>query len=152
MNLVYAGHSPVTQLASTRDDVERWSAISDGVRADLYLGSVDLLARARGLPGWGPFPVVRLGTERGRNFVVVPGQLAKDLPALAEQLAPGPRVALGWHLASALAELHEQGGAHGMLHPRFVGLAADGSLSIRPALGILIEKNQRGGRDPNRAV
>jgi hypothetical protein len=143
MNLVYAGYSPVTQLASTRDDVERWSAVSDGLKAELYLGSADLLARARSLPGWGPFPAVRLGTERGRCFVLVPGQLTADLPALADQLAPGPRVVLGWHLASALAELHDQGGAHGMLHPRFVGLGPDGSLCIRPAMGIHL------GQDPD---
>jgi hypothetical protein len=105
----------------------------DGL-GEVYLGPPALLARAASLPVWGPFPDLRTGRiNDGRAFVAIPGSLAFDLEELAARLAPGAAVAFAWHVGSALAEVHERGGAHGALHPAFVGLDARGKLSIRPA-------------------
>ncbi|MCK6503909.1 hypothetical protein L6R53_10995, partial [Myxococcota bacterium] len=119
------GHDPA---------VARWSARSLQGPAELFVGGAPLLRQARGLPGWGPFPPLAWGEQQGFAFVAVPGRLAQDLPALGRRLAPGACLALAWHVVAAVAELHENGGAHGALASGFVGLDEVGRLAIRPAL------------------
>ena len=114
--------------------MEHWSAAGPEGLAEVYIGPSSLLTRAGTLPIWGPFPEVRTGRmPDGRSFAVVLGTLSFDLEELTQRLAPGAAVAFAWHITSALAEVHERGGAHGALHPSFVGLDARGRLTIRPA-------------------
>lgn len=54
----------------------------------------------------------------------------EDLSALGRRLSPEAALAFAWHLAAALAELHERGQAHGALHPSAIGLDASGKLVI----------------------
>ena len=130
----YAGFQPEARLPAASPMVEHWSARGPAGPAELYLGPADVLARARSLPGHGPFPPITVGSDDHRTFVLVPGQLALDLEGLSQQLSPGAAVAFAWHIAAALAELHENGDAHGALHPNFAGLDANGALTLRPAL------------------
>jgi hypothetical protein len=129
-----AGFTLTTRRPAPSTTIEHWSASGPDGLGEVYLGPPALLARAASLPVWGPFPDLRTGRiNDGRAFVAIPGSLAFDLEELAARLAPGAAVAFAWHVGSALAEVHERGGAHGALHPAFVGLDARGKLSIRPA-------------------
>ena len=83
---------------------------------------------------WGPFAGILTGREGLRSYVVVQGQLSRSVDDLRDLLSPGACVALAWHLAAALAEIHDRGGAHGALHPGWTGVDAEGRLTIRPAL------------------
>lgn len=130
----YAGFQPEARRPAASPMVEHWSARGPAGPAELYLGPADVLARARSLPGHGPFPRITVGSDEDRTFVLVPGQLALDLEGLSQQLSPGAAAAFAWHIAAALAELHENGDAHGALHAGFAGLDADGALTLRPAL------------------
>ncbi len=115
--------------------VELWTAIGPLGVADVYVGPASLAERAAALPVWGPFPPIQSGrTSGGRVYVAVPGTLTRDLEDLREGLPPAAIAAFAWHLTAALAEIHEHGGAHGCLHPSFVGLDARGRLAVRPAL------------------
>ena len=92
------------------------------------------MPRVHALPRWGPFvppEPVPGGAPGAWRFA---GALEEDLFALGRRLSPDAALAFGWHLAAAVAELHERGAAHGALHPRAIGLDAQGALRIRPAL------------------
>lgn len=129
-----AGFELTARRPAPSTAVEHWSAAGPEGLAEVYVGPPSLLARAGTLPIWGPFPEVRTGRlQDGRSFAAVLGTLAFDLEELTQRLAPGAAVAFAWHITSALAEVHERGGAHGALHPSFVGLDARGRLTIRPA-------------------
>lgn len=129
-----AGFTLTTRRPAPSTTIEHWAASGPDGLGEVYLGPPGLLARAASLPVWGPFPDLRTGRiNDGRAFVAIPGSLAFDLEELAARLAPGAAAAFAWHVGSALAEVHERGGAHGALHPAFVGLDARGKLSIRPA-------------------
>ncbi len=88
----------------------------------------------RDAPSWGPFVSAPApGTVRGsREPLRAPRE---DLYALGARLSPEAALGFAWHLAAALAELHERGLAHGMLDPSSTGLDADGRLVIFPYAG-----------------
>ncbi len=112
----YAGYSLRSRQAAASAAVELWSAHGPDGDAEVFLGPEMLVRRARALPAWGPFPRVLTGSRQGRWFVVVPGRIHQDLEALRDRLTGGTCLAFAWHIAAALAEVHEQGRAHGALH------------------------------------
>ena len=90
--------------------------------------------RVHALPRWGPFvppEPVEGGAPGAWRFA---GALEEDLFTLGKRLSADAALAFAWHLAAAVAELHERGAAHGALHPRSIGLDGQGALRIRPAL------------------
>ena len=131
----FAGYTLISRLSSVSDGIERWRAEGRAGAGEVYVGPRDLVLRATNLPGWGPFSRVETGARSDRWFAVVPGRIEENLEQLADRLTPGACLALAWHIAAALAEVHEQGGAHGALHPQHIGLDERGNLTIRPALG-----------------
>ncbi len=133
----YAGFQLQVRRPAATTDVEHWSALGAAGPAEVYLGDDHLVRRAASLPVWGPFPEVINGMRADQGFVVVRGDLASDLEDLRERLSPGACVALAWHVAAAVAEVHDQGTAHGALHPSYVGLDGLGRLTIRPALAVV---------------
>lgn len=117
--------------------ISRWQAQGPDGPAEMFFGPPELLDRVQSLPTWAPFAPVQCGhNEQGQTYVIVPGALNASLTDLAWRLGPGPGMAFLWHVAAALAELHDRAGAHGAIHPDFVGIDADGYLSIRPALSM----------------
>lgn len=134
----YAGYTLTARLPAPSAAVERWVAAGPEGPAEVFVGPEMLASRARLLPRWGPFPAVLTGAREGRWFVVVPGQLEHDCDALRTRLSPPAVLAVAYHLTSALSELHEQGRAHGALHPGFVGIDQGGRLMIRPALAAAV--------------
>lgn len=116
-------------LPSAHPRVSRWLLGGDGGEA--FVGGEALVERARLLPTWGPFDAVRIVDQ---SVVVVPGRLVTAIPELARRLTPGARVALAWHVAGYIAQLHEGGGAHGAIDSGSVGLDDAGRLHVRPAL------------------
>ena len=134
----YAGYTLTARLPAPSAAVERWVASGPEGPAEVFIGPEMLAARARLLPRWGPFPAVLTGARDGRWFVVVPGQLERDCEALQSELSAPAVLSVAFHLVSALSELHEQGRAHGALHPAFVGIDASGQLMIRPALAAAV--------------
>jgi hypothetical protein len=116
-------------LPSAHPRVSRWLLSGDGGEA--YVGGEALVLRARHLPTWGPFAPIRIVDA---SVVVVPGRLRVALPELARRLTPGARVALAWHVAAHVAQLHENGAAHGAIDGASVGLDESGRLHVRPAL------------------
>jgi len=134
----YAGYTLTARLPAPSAAVERWVAAGPEGPAEVFVGPEMLASRARLLPRWGPFPAVLTGAREGRWFVVVPGQLEHDCDALRTRLSPPAVLAVAFHLTSALSELHEQGRAHGALHPAFVGIDPSGRLMIRPALAAAV--------------
>ncbi len=116
-------------LPSAHPRVSRWLLGGDGGEA--FVGGEALVERARLLPSWGPFDPVRIIDQ---SVVVVPGRLVTAIPELARRLTPGARVALAWHVAGYVAQLHESGGAHGAIDGGSVGLDESGRLHVRPAL------------------
>ncbi|MDP6934653.1 MAG: hypothetical protein QGG40_17155, partial [Myxococcota bacterium] len=132
---LFAGHQLVERLTSTAENIERWRVKTDQGPAELFIGSRESLAQARRIPSWGPFPAMQFGEENGRSYVLVRGALHENLVALAERFTPGEAVAFGWHIAAALAEVHDHGEAHCALHPQYVGLDLNQRLVVLPALG-----------------
>ena len=128
-------------LPSSHPRVSRWLLGGDGGEA--YVGGEALLERARHLPTWGPFASVRIVDESaGAGVVVVPGRLERPLAELARHLTPGARVALAWHVAAQIAQLHENGAAHGAIDGQSVGLDEAGKLHARPALHLVLDGDQ----------
>ena len=137
----YAGYSLRSRQAAASAAVELWSAHGPDGDAEVFLGPEMLVRRARALPAWGPFPRMITGSRQGRWFVVVPGRIHQDLEALRYRLTGGTCLAFAWHIAAALAEVHEQGRAHGALHGSHVGLDSRGLLTIRPALASAVRSD-----------
>ena len=113
----YAGYRLTTRRPASSAVVEHWLAEGPEGSAEVYLGPDMLVRRARALPVWGPFSGIVSGREGITSYVVVPGKLSRTADDLRDLLSPGACVALAWHMAAALAEIHERGGAHGALHP-----------------------------------
>lgn len=133
----YAGYQLQVRRPAAATDVEHWSAVGAAGSAEVYIGALDLVPRASSLPCWGPFPEVITGQRDGRGFVVVRGGIDRDVEDLREQLPPGACVAFAWHLSVALSAVHEQGVAHGALHPSYLGIAQS-RLTVRPALALTL--------------
>ena len=70
---IYAGFTLQARRPAAAATVEHWRAAGARGPADVFLGGDDLLARATGLPAWGPFPSLVTGTRDGRRFVVIEG-------------------------------------------------------------------------------
>ena len=130
----YAGYRLTARRPASSAAVEHWWAEGPDGPAEVYLGPEMLLRRARALPVWGPFAGIITGQQGLRSFVVVRGRMDRSVDDLRRMMSPGACVAFAWHLAAALAEVHEQGGAHGALHPGWTGLDTEGRLTVRPAL------------------
>ncbi len=130
----YGGYRLTARRPASSAAVEHWWAEGPDGPAEVYLGPEMLVRRARALPIWGPFPEILTGREGLRWYVVVKGRMGRSVDDLRELLSPGACVAFAWHLAAALGEVHDRGGAHGALHPGWVGVDAEGHLCIRPAL------------------
>ena len=130
----YGGYHLTARRPASSAAVEHWWAEGPDGPAEVYLGPEMLLRRARALPVWGPFADIITGQQGLRSYVVVRGRLHRSVDDLRQMMSPGACVAFAWHLSAALAEIHEQGGAHGALHPGWTGVDAEGRLSIRPAL------------------
>jgi len=140
----YAGYRLTARRPASSAAVEHWWAEGPDGPAEVYLGPEMLVRRARALPVWGPFADILTGREGLRSYVVVRGRLDRTVDDLRGMLAPGACVALAWHLAAALAEVHERGGAHGALHPGWTGVDAEGRLTIRPALTAAVRSDPDG--------
>ncbi len=130
----YAGYRLTARRPASSAAVEHWWAEGPDGPAEVYLGPEMLVRRARALPIWGPFSPILTGREGLRSYVVVRGRLGRTVDDLRGMLSPGACVAFAWHLAAALAEVHERGGAHGAMHPGWTGVDTEGRLTIRPAL------------------
>ena len=130
----YARYRLTARRPASSAAVEHWWAEGPDGPAEVYLGPEMLVRRARALPVWGPFAGILTGRDGLRSYVVVRGRLSRSVDDLRDLLSPGACVAFAWHLAAALAEIHDRGGAHGALHPGWTGVDAEGRLTIRPAL------------------
>ena len=130
-----AGYSLIESLPTTAEGVEHWRGESDDGVADIYLGEARLRDRASSLPKWGPFAKFTIGEDGDGVYLIVPGALARTLVDLGSEEIPDVAMGVALHIATAVAELHERGGAHGGLHPEHVGVDASGRLVIRPYLG-----------------
>lgn len=130
----FAGFRLRARRPAATTDVQHWSALGVSGDAEVFVGGDELAQRAASLPVWGPFPELIAGTRDGRRFVVVRGSIDKDVEDLKDILSPGACVAFAWHVAAVIAAIHERGGAHGALHPSYVGLDHEGRLTVRPAL------------------
>ncbi|MBM74044.1 MAG: hypothetical protein CMK59_01480 [Proteobacteria bacterium] len=118
---------------------ERWAvAIKDQPQSSLELvsGPSELIAALSTLPVRFPFSEHILLED---GSIVFKGVLVEDLNDLRKRIGRNASIALSWHVAAAIADLHEQGGAHGWLHPRSIGLDQQGHLIIRPSLEWVVE-------------
>ena len=140
----YGGYRLTARRPASSAAVEHWWAEGPDGLAEVYLGPDMLVRRARALPVWGPFAAIVTGREGPRSYVVVKGRLGRGVDELRKMLSPGACVAFAWHLASALAEVHEHGGAHGALHPGWTGVDSEGRLTIRPALSAAVRSDPDG--------
>ncbi len=131
-----AGYQLIEQQPATAAGVEHWAAHGPSGVADVYIGTDVMLMRARALPTWGPFARFRSGETDDGVYLLVTGDLKEDLFELGERLGPTGALGVAWQIASALAEMHERGQSHGLLHPRFIGVDAKNRLVIRPALAV----------------
>ena len=62
---LYAGYALTARLPAASTTVEHWRGEGPDGHADVYLGDANLVARAKGLPVWGPFPQILTGMEGG---------------------------------------------------------------------------------------
>ena len=132
----YSGYVLNRRLPAGSATVEYWQARRGAEEAEVYLGSEILVERAKALASWGPFAPLSTGRSGNRWYVIVPGCLQHDLTELRSHLSPCASLGFAWQLASALADLHAEGGVHGALHTSFTGIGPDGKLSVRPALAM----------------
>ena len=120
---------------------ERWAvSIKDQPQSSLELvsGPTELIAALSTLPMRFPFSEHVLLED---GSLVFKGVLVEDLNDLRKRIGRNASIALSWHVAAAIADLHEQGGAHGWLHPRSIGLDQQGHLTIRPSLEWVVESD-----------
>ena len=131
-----AGYQLIEQQPATAAGVEHWTAHGPAGVADVYIGSDEMRNRARALPTWGPFSRFRSGETDDGVYLIVTGEIKEDLAELGQRLGPAGALGVAWQIASAIAEMHERGQSHGLLHPRFMGVDAKNRLVIRPALAV----------------
>ncbi|MAA80428.1 MAG: hypothetical protein CL916_14325 [Deltaproteobacteria bacterium] len=136
-----AGYTFQEILDASHPEVEHWRGVGNQGAAEIFLVPQSWKERVSALPKkWSSFCDFDVQPFGGKLAVIVPGFLHSDLYTLHSQIGTKAAVVFAWHIASALAVLHDSGSAHGMLHARSMGLDEDGQLSIRPAL-MLIEED-----------
>ena len=139
-----AGYTFQEILDASHPEVEHWRGVGNQGVAEIFLVPQSWKDRVYALPKkWSAFCDFDVQPFGGKLAIIVPGFLHSDLYALHSQLGANAAVVFAWHIASALAVLHDSGSAHGMLHARSIGLDEDGQLSIRPAL-MLVEEDPDG--------
>lgn len=140
-----AGYTFQEILDASHPEVEHWRGVGNQGVAEIFLVPQSWKERVSALPKkWSAFCDFDVQPFGGKLAVIVPGILHSDLYALHSRLGTKAAIVFAWHIASALAVLHDSGTAHGMLHARSMGLDEDGKLSIRPAL-MLIEEDPDAG-------
>lgn len=136
-----AGYTFQEILDASHPEVEHWKGVGNQGVAEIFLVPQNWKERVSALPKkWSAFCDFDVQPFGGKLAVIVPGFLHSDLYTLHSQLGMNAAVVFAWHIASALAVLHDSGSAHGMLNARSMGLDEDGQLSIRPAL-MLVEED-----------
>ena|GEM_PF-4697915 len=130
-----AGYTFQEILGTNHRDVEHWKALGNKGVAEIFVVPASWRTRIDALPkNWNSFCDFDVQPYEGKLAVIVPGILKMDLYGLHRQLGNQSSIVFAWHIASAMALLHDTGSAHGMLHPQSIGLDEEGALSIRPAI------------------
>ena len=117
-----AGYTFQEILSSRNPEVEHWKAIGDKGIAEVFLLPEHWKNRIEVLPKrWNAFCDFDLHYVDQKLAIIVPGLLQQNLMSMRQKLSPQSAVLFFWHIASALALLHDTGGAHGMLHLNSIG-------------------------------
>jgi hypothetical protein len=130
-----AGYTFQEILDASYPEAEHWKGVGNKGVAEIFLVPHAWKPRIDALPkNWGAFCDFDVQPFGGKLAVIIPDFLRSDLYTLQRQIGARSSVVFSWHIASALALLHDSGGAHGMLHAQSIGLDDEGRLSIRPGL------------------
>lgn len=130
-----AGYTFQEILDASHPEIEHWKGVGDQGVAEIFLLPHSWKARIDAIPKkWNAFCDFDVQYLGSKIAVIIPGFLHSDVYTLQRKLGPEAAVVFSWHIASALALLHDSGSAHGLLHAQSIGLDEDGKLSIRPGL------------------
>ena len=132
-----AGYALQKSLPCDNTFIEYWTATGPTGLAEVFFFDTVLLKRFRSLPAWGPFSSCIIGEEAGKAFLVVQDPVKVNLVDLQSDLSKGELIGLMWHVTSALAEVHDNGNAHGFLSAESIGFNEVGELRIQPDPSLL---------------
>ncbi|MGC6509634.1 MAG: hypothetical protein ACON4U_14520 [Myxococcota bacterium] len=127
-----AGYALQKSLPCDNTFIEYWTATGPTGLAEVFFFDPVLLKRFQSLPAWGPFSTCLIGEQSGKAYLVVQDPVKVSLVDLQPDLSKGELIGLMWHVTSALAEVHDNGNAHGFISAEFIGFNESGELRIQP--------------------